>query len=337
MLIKRKEGSREKLYAYIGTGNFNEKTARIYTDLGLLTADKKIAREVQQVFLVLERKIIIPKVKKLLVSPFNTRSRFTELIEREIRNAESGEDAYIILKMNSLQDPQVIELLYKASKAGVKVRVLVRGICCLVPGIKGQSENIYVTSIVDRFLEHSRIYIFSNRGKETMFIGSADWMTRNLDHRIEVLAPIFDPDVFSKIRKILQMQLDDNVKARINTGGDMFWNFDLSQYYIPAETSKTSVFSSSLWIGGLDVNNQLKLAALRYRQVGQDYWTGPLTIDGTAAIDEETCAEWDKMFQINRAEVDQFIQWFNRVNKNACIAYQQHLLCLLAKAFSIVK
>ncbi|HPE57438.1 MAG TPA: T9SS type A sorting domain-containing protein [Bacteroidales bacterium] len=108
----------------------------------------------------------------------------------------------------------------------------------------------------------------------------------------------------------------NNARVRINTGGDMFWNFDLSQYYIPAETSKTSIFSSSLWIGGLDVNNQLKLAALRYRQVGQDYWTGPLTIDGTAAIDEETCAEWDKMFQINRAEVDQFIQWFNSDNKS---------------------
>ena len=121
----------------------------------------------------------------------------------------------MILKMNSLQDKKMIKLLYKASNAGVKIRLIVRGICCLVAGVEGQSENIYITSIVDRFLEHARVYIFGNEGREKMYIGSADWMTRNLDHRIEVLTPILDQDVFPKIRQLVQLQLDDKVKARI--------------------------------------------------------------------------------------------------------------------------
>jgi len=202
-------------YAYIGTGNFNEKTSRIYTDFGLLTADAKITKELSQVFQVLERKIIVPKTKKLLISPFSARSTFIELIEAEIELASTGKKANIILKLNSLQDPKMIKMLYKASNAGVKIQLLVRGICCLVPGIEGQSENIKVTSIVGRFLEHARVYIFGNDGNEKMYIGSADWMTRNLDNRIEVITPILDKDVFQKIRKTITLQLDDQVKARI--------------------------------------------------------------------------------------------------------------------------
>lgn len=213
--IERKENGTVKNYAYIGTGNFNEKTSKVYTDFGLLTSNDKITSELLQVFQVLERKLIIPKTKELLVSPFTTRSTFEELISNEIKLAEAGENAYIILKFNSLQDKKMIKLLYKASNAGVKIRLIIRGICCLVPGIKGQSEHITVTSIIDRFLEHGRIYIFGNGGKEKIYIGSADWMTRNLDHRIEVITPILDADIVTQLKNILELQLNDVIKTRI--------------------------------------------------------------------------------------------------------------------------
>ncbi|MDY8134557.1 polyphosphate kinase 1 [Aquimarina sp. 2201CG5-10] len=215
LFIERIENDIPKTYGYISTGNFNEKTAKIYTDFGLMTANTKITSELSQVFQLLERTIIIPKTKKLLVSPFTTRSTFRKLIEVEIENAKAGKEAYIILKLNSLQDTKMIDLLYEANNAGVRIRLIIRGICCLVPGIEGQSEHIQVTSIVDRFLEHGRVYIFCNEGKEKMYIGSADWMTRNLDHRIEVITPILDIEVYTKIRKMIQLQLDDTVKARV--------------------------------------------------------------------------------------------------------------------------
>ena len=215
MYIERKENKNARAYGYVGTGNFNEKTSRIYTDFGLMTSNSKITRELLQVFKVLERELIIPKTKRLLVSPFTSRSTFVSLIETEISNAQSGTEAHIILKLNSLEDKKMINLLYKASNAGVCIRLIIRGICCLIPGVKEQSENIVVTSIVDRFLEHARVYIFGNGGKEKMYIGSADWMTRNLDHRIEVISPILDESVFRKIRDAIQLQIDDHVKARI--------------------------------------------------------------------------------------------------------------------------
>ncbi|MEM9544577.1 MAG: polyphosphate kinase 1 [Bacteroidota bacterium] len=215
LYIERKEDGETIGYAYIGTGNFNEKTSRIYTDFGLLTANRKITKELSQVFLVLERKIIVPKTKQLLVSPFSSRNTFIDLIEAEIQLARAGHDASILLKLNSLEDRKMIKMLYKASNAGVKIRLLIRGICCLVPGIKGQSENIFVTSNVDRYLEHARVYIFGNGGNEKMYIGSADWMTRNLDRRIEVITPILNEDLYQKIRHTIQLQLDDAVKSRI--------------------------------------------------------------------------------------------------------------------------
>lgn len=215
LYVERIENNKPRSYGYIGTGNFNEKTARIYTDFGLMSADENITSELLQVFQLLERKIIVPKTKKLLVSPFTTRSKFIELVNAEIKNSKAEKDAYIILKINSLQDPKMIDILYKANNAGVKIRLLIRGICCLVPGIKGQSENIYITSIVDRFLEHGRVYIFGNAGREKLYIGSADWMTRNLDHRIEVITPILDKDIQARIRAVVQLQLNDDVKARI--------------------------------------------------------------------------------------------------------------------------
>jgi len=215
MYIEKEEGDILKCYAYIATGNFNENTSKLYTDFGLMTAHKKLTNEINKVFLVLEGIIIFPKTKKLIVSPFSTRNEFVDLVEDEIDHAESGEGGLIILKMNSLQDKNMIKLLYKASNAGVKIRLLIRGMCSLIPGIKGQSENIYVTSIIDRFLEHGRVYIFGNGGDEKMYIGSADWMTRNLSHRIEVITPVFDKDHYQSIRDLINIQLSDNVKARI--------------------------------------------------------------------------------------------------------------------------
>jgi polyphosphate kinase len=215
LLVMRNEGGKTKKYAYIGTGNFNSKTAGIYCDHAIFTAHKSITKELSRIFKVLEGDLIVPREKHLFISPFSTRRNFTALIMQEIQNAGAGKKAAITAKMNSLEDPEIIEWLYKASNAGVKIRLLVRGFTCLVPGIKGMSENIYITSIVDQFLEHGRIYVFENGGEEKVFYGSADWMTRNLDRRIEVIAPVYDEDIAQEFKDILNIQLRDNVKARI--------------------------------------------------------------------------------------------------------------------------
>jgi polyphosphate kinase len=215
LYIERELNEKTKRYAYIATGNFNENTATLYVDFGLMTSHKKITKDLKKVFMVLERDMIVPKTKRLLISPFTTREKFTALVEKEIALANEGKPASIILKMNSLEDPRMIKELYKASNAGVNVRLLIRGICTLVPGIKDQSENIYITGIVDRFLEHGRVYIFGNSGDEQIYIGSADWMKRNLSHRIEVVTPILDEDHKKTIRDLIDIQIADNVKARI--------------------------------------------------------------------------------------------------------------------------
>lgn len=215
LLVVRREEGKEKNYAYIGTGNFNSETAKIYCDHAIFTADKYITKELSRIFNVLEGDLIVPREKRLFISPFSTRRQFTLLIMKEIENALAGEKASITAKLNSLEDPEIIEWLYKASNAGVKIRLLVRGFTCLIPGIKGMSENIYVTSIVDQFLEHGRIYLFENGGDEKIYFGSADLMTRNLDRRIEVIAPICDKDIAREFKDILTIQLNDNVKARI--------------------------------------------------------------------------------------------------------------------------
>lgn len=215
LLVRKIIDKKKKYAAYIGTGNFNEKTAKLYCDHALLSANKKIVNEVSQVFDLLERKIIVPKTKNVFISPFTTRIGFVNLIKSEIAAAEAGRPAYMILKMNSLEDPDMIKRLYQASRAGVKIKLIVRGICCLVPGVEGQSEHIEVISIIDRFLEHARVYIFCNGGQEKMYIASADWMTRNLDQRIEVAVPILDAGVYQELRSIIDLQLGDNQKARI--------------------------------------------------------------------------------------------------------------------------
>ena len=215
LLIERQENDALKRYAYVGTGNFNSRTARFYCDHALITSNAKITADLDQVFRVLRRELLLPKLKTLLISPYNSRISFEELIQQEIENATRGLPASISGKMNSLEDKRMIDWLYRASNAGVKVRLLVRGFCCLVPGISGQSENISVTSIVDRFLEHGRVFLFHANGEEKMFMGSADWMTRNLDKRIEVIVPVQDTSIRKELKDILELQFADNVKARI--------------------------------------------------------------------------------------------------------------------------
>ncbi|OCG21284.1 MULTISPECIES: polyphosphate kinase 1 [unclassified Gilliamella] len=214
-LIDRKEHGEIVRYAHIGSGNFNERTARVYTDFSLLTADPAITDEVKKVFNFIENPFKPVSFNYLLVSPQNTRLRFYEFIEQEINNAKAGKKAGIYLKLNAITDKDMIDQLYRASCAGVKIRMVVRGTCVLVPQIPNLSENITVTSIVDQFLEHARVYIFENDGKKDTYISSADWMPRNIDNRIEVGVKIFDPIIKSTIHSIFDIQCNDNVKARI--------------------------------------------------------------------------------------------------------------------------
>ncbi len=214
-LITRLEDGEKVNYAVIATGNFNEVTAKIYSDHALLTADPRLTSEVSKVFKFLENNYKTFKYKHLLVSPFFMRKRILKLIEVEIKNARAGKEAYILAKMNSLVDQEIIKKLYKANQAGVKIKLIVRGICSLVPGIKGMSENIEAISILDRYLEHSRIFIFAHGGDEKYYISSADWMIRNLDNRVEVTVPIFDKNIQKELKDFMLLQFRDNTKARI--------------------------------------------------------------------------------------------------------------------------
>ncbi len=214
VLVERKEGSHLRGYAYIGTGNFNENTAQIYGDYGLLTSHKGIVDDVRNVFLFLMNSHKRFKYKHLLVSPYYMRDELTALIDRERKNAEKGRPAYIYAKCNSLTDEKLIAKLYEASQAGVEIRLIVRGACCLVPGVKGMSDNISAISIVDKYLEHARVYIFCNCGQPKTFIGSADLMARNLDRRVEVLTPIMEKKIAHILQQVFDIQWSDNVKAR---------------------------------------------------------------------------------------------------------------------------
>ncbi len=212
-LVVRKEGDRLVRYMHIGTGNYNPKTARFYSDLGLLTCRDDLGADLTDLFNYLTGYSRQENYRKLLVAPVIMRKRFISLIEREITHQQAGQQSYMIMKMNSLVDPEIISLLYKASNAGVKVDLIIRGICCLRPGILELSENIRVMSVIGRFLEHSRIFYFSNSGKEEIFIGSADWMPRNLDTRVEVITPIEDPELVKELKEILDITLTDNRQA----------------------------------------------------------------------------------------------------------------------------
>jgi polyphosphate kinase len=215
LLIRRKENGENKYYANISTGNFNEKTAFVYTDDSLLTCNQEIAREVNELFHLIESPYNPSKFKHLLVSPFYLRDLIIKMINQEIKNAKAGKEAWIKIKINNLVDEKVVKKLYQASQAGVKIEMIVRGICVLVPGVKGLSENIKAISIVDKYLEHSRIYIFANDGNTKYYFSSADWMIRNFDHRFEAATPVYDKKLQKEIMDIFKLQFNDNVKARL--------------------------------------------------------------------------------------------------------------------------
>ena len=206
------EKGKGKSYAYLSTGNFNEKTARLYSDMAILTSNKELTKEITQFFDVLEETTEKRTFKQLLVAQFNMLPTLKALIHREIEHAKQGEKAHIILKMNGLQDPEMIDELYKASEADVQIDLIVRGICSLVPN-QSYSKNIRITRIVDSFLEHSRIWYFYNKGKENLYLTSADWMKRNLYRRIETAFPVLDKSIKQTIIQILNIQLNDNTKA----------------------------------------------------------------------------------------------------------------------------
>ncbi len=218
-VIEREEDGKLRRYGFISTGNFNESTSRVYTDYTLFTADPEILKEVNMVFDFFETNYKVNKYKHLIVSPHYTRHVIYNLIQNEIDNARNGKPSGIRLKLNSLSDNGVIDKLYNASKAGVKIKLIVRGICCLVPGVPGLSENIEAISIVDKFLEHPRVFIFENNTDNKVYISSADFMTRNLDQRVEISCPVYDKDIKQELIETFDISWNDNVKARNHCRG----------------------------------------------------------------------------------------------------------------------
>ena len=242
-LIEREELNEIVRYGFISTGNFNESTARVYTDYTLFTSHQAILKDVDMIFDFFDSNYKINKYKHLIVSPHFTRKEFVKMINNEIAIAKNGGAAYIHMRMNSLVDKKIIENFYEASSAGVTIRLVVRGVCSLIPGVKELSENIEVISVVDKYLEHPRVYIFGNGGKERMFISSADLMKRNLDHRVEVTCPILDKQVQQEIRDTFEIIWKDNTKARLfsenqdnnyrsHNGKKIRTHFDTREYYL---------------------------------------------------------------------------------------------------------
>ncbi|HQN98243.1 MAG TPA: phospholipase D-like domain-containing protein [Bacteroidales bacterium] len=215
LVIKRiEEDGNELLYCNVSTGNFNESTATVYADDSLFTTDPRITKDVDKVFTLFKSRYIPPTFENLYVSPFNIRSFIIRQLNNEIRNVKEGKEAWAILKVNSLVDEEIANKIYEAAQSGVNIKLSLRGICVIKPGIPNLSNNIEALSIVDRFLEHSRVFIFCNSGRNKFFISSADLMPRNLDHRIEVVCPIFDKGIQKELMQMLQIELNANVKAR---------------------------------------------------------------------------------------------------------------------------
>ncbi len=212
-LVKRQVGSIEKTYSFLGTGNFNEVTAGIYADHGLMTCHEEMNAEIDTVFTYLYKREAPTGFKHILVSQFNIINRFTEMIDREIRHAKEGKEARVIIKVNNLENRVMIDKLYEANEAGVKIDLIARSICCLVPGVIGLSENIRTIRIVDSYLEHARVWVFHNDGANEVYMGSADWMNRNLLSRIEVIYPLYDSEIKNEMLQILNFQINDNTKA----------------------------------------------------------------------------------------------------------------------------
>jgi polyphosphate kinase len=241
-IIERLENQKMKFYGFISTGNFNEKTAKIYTDYTLFTAHQGILKDINKVFDFFEVNYKIKKYKHLIVSPHYTRTEFSNLIDQEIQNQQDGKKSGISIKMNSLSDYGMIDKLYEASRAGVKIKLIIRGINCLIPQVPGMSDNIESISIIDKFLEHPRLYIFENDNNPGVFISSADWMTRNIDHRVEVTCPIYDSDIKQELIETFNICWKDNVKARdfsshkenayrLKSGSDFRSQFETYSYY----------------------------------------------------------------------------------------------------------
>jgi len=214
-LIERRENNKKKFYGFISTGNFNESTAKVYTDYTLFTANQSILKDVSKVFEFFKVNYKIQKYKHLIVSPHYTSSILFSMIDHEIENSKKGKKSVIILKLNSLTSYKFVDKLYEASNSGVKIKLIIRGICCLIPNLKNLSENIEVISVVDKYLEHPRVYIFENGGDKKVYISSADLMTRNLNNRVEVACPIYQKDLKKQILDTIKISLNDNVKSRL--------------------------------------------------------------------------------------------------------------------------
>ena len=211
--------------ACISTGNFHEGNARMYTDYMLMTAAKNVTRDVSLVFDFIERPYSPVRFKELLVSPNEMKQKFIRLINEEIKNKQAGKPAYILIKINHITDPVMVKKLYEASSHGVRIDLLVRGNCSLITGVPGVSDTIRINGIIDRYLEHSRIFIFANGGDEKMFIGSADWMPRNLDNRVEVIAPVYEPEIKADLKRVVEYGLKDTLQGRVvdGTGENRPW------------------------------------------------------------------------------------------------------------------
>ena len=243
LIARREDDETTRRYAYFSTGNFNESTSQLYTDHGLFTADERLTQEAAAVFVYLLDQTTPPTLQHLLVAPFGLRPGLEALVDYEIKQAKKGHEAYILLKVNALEDRGMIAKLYEASQAGVRVELVVRGIGCLVPGLEGSSQNIIQRGLVDRYLEHSRVYVFAHGGEEKVFVASADWMTRNLDRRVEVAFPILNDELRAEVRHLLDLQRRDNVKAR---------DFE-NHFILPAEGEKPlrAQEATYAWLKGL--------------------------------------------------------------------------------------
>ena len=228
LVIKRKENGKSVRYCHIGTGNFHENTARVYCDHSLLTCREEISDEVNKIFSFFKDNYKRYQFKHLIVAPFNARRRFVKFIDNEMNNAKAGKEAYVIIKVNNLHDRKMAKKIYEASKAGVKIKIIARSVNSVINGIEGMSENIEAISIVDRLLEHARLVVFCNGGEEMVYLGSSDWMRRNLDRRVEVMTPILDENIKKMLSKVIDFQLADNTKVRK-------WNATLSNEYVKTD------------------------------------------------------------------------------------------------------
>ena len=249
LLVVRKEDKEIKRYIHLGTGNYNDKTARFYSDIGLLTADPTFGQDASAIFNMLSGHSKPESLIKMTIAPLYLRDKLLSLINKEIVNAKSNNKALIIMKMNSLVDKQIIEALYNASVAGVEIQLIIRGICCLKPGVPGMSENITVRSIVGRFLEHSRIFYFYAEGKEEIYLSSADCMNRNLDRRVELIFPLESKITKEKVKQFLNYSLKDTTNAReLNSNG----------HYTRVDKRKKIHFNSQMEFYKLALNGEIK-------------------------------------------------------------------------------